>query len=175
MDVKREDLGLLTNRKRLLFHCLNGPHSLLIEKRCGEKESNLKTQYHFSFINLFLNIVLYTCIKSYRLLLGQIVRYWRWLLMRVADVPCVIIHESGLQISCLFLYLMAASATRELLLEFSSSKEKDDPLVDSWGGKSLSLIIESHKEILNHDRRTSIFVECTLVMFMLETLCKICL
>lgn len=31
---------------------------------------------------------------------------------------------------------MAASATHELLLEFiSSSKENEDPLVDSWSGK----------------------------------------
>lgn len=30
---------------------------------------------------------------------------------------------------------MAASATCELLLELTSSKEKDDPLVDSLSGK----------------------------------------
>lgn len=33
----------------------------------------------------------------------------------------------------------------------------------------------SHKEILNHNCSTSLFVECMLVMFMLEPLCKICL
>lgn len=54
--------------------------------------------------------------------------------MRVADVLCVIIHESDFK-SVAGLYLMAASAAHELLLEISSSKEKDDRLVDSWNGK----------------------------------------
>lgn len=47
---------------------------------------------------------------------------------------CNIIHESDFK-SVVCLYLMAASATHELLLEFSSSKEKDDRLVESWSGK----------------------------------------
>lgn len=54
--------------------------------------------------------------------------------MRVADVLCIIIHESDFKsVACL--YLMAASATHELLLELTSSKEKDDPLVYSRSGK----------------------------------------
>lgn len=73
---------------------------------------------------------------------------------------------------------MAASATHELSLELTSSKENDDD--DHFGGRlkwrmTELNFFESHKEILNHDCSTSIFVECTLVMFMLETLCKICL
>lgn len=48
----------------------------------------------------------------------------------MADELCVIIHESDFQtVACL--YLMAASATGELLLEFSSSKDYDDPVVDN--------------------------------------------
>lgn len=43
---------------------------------------------------------------------------------------CVIIHESNFKsVACL--YLMAASATHELLLELTSPKENDDPLADS--------------------------------------------
>lgn len=50
------------------------------------------------------------------------------------DLLCVIIHESDFKsVACL--YLMAASATHELLLEFSSSKEIDDRLVDSGSGR----------------------------------------
>lgn len=103
--------------------------------------------------------------------------WWGW----QACVVCVIIHESGFKSVACF-YLMAASATSKLSLELTLSKEEDDdvgvedPLVDSlkWQ-KGLSLNFESHKEILNLDCSTSIFVECTLVMFMLEPLCKICL
>lgn len=47
---------------------------------------------------------------------------------------CVIIHESDFK-SVASLYLMAASATHELLLELTSSKENDDPVVDSGSGK----------------------------------------
>lgn len=47
----------------------------------------------------------------------------------MADGLFVIIHESDFKlVACL--YLMAASASRELLLDLTSSKEKDDPLVD---------------------------------------------
>lgn len=50
------------------------------------------------------------------------------LLLTVADVLCVIILKSD---QLPVIYLMAASATHELLVEFSLSKESDDPLVDS--------------------------------------------
>lgn len=49
--------------------------------------------------------------------------------MRVAGLLCVIIHESNFK-SFACLYLIAASATHKLLLELTSSKENDDPLVD---------------------------------------------
>lgn len=48
----------------------------------------------------------------------------------MADVLYVIIHESDFKsVACL--YLMAASATHEFLLEFSSPKENDNSSVDS--------------------------------------------
>lgn len=172
--IKREDLGVLTNRN-IFFSSVWMDHTTCLLIRVMERRVQLLNSIILVLqIFFFFNIVLYKCIKSCRLLLGQIVRYWRWLLMRVAGVLCVIIHESDFKsVACL--YLMAASATHELLLELTSSKENDDPLVDRWSGKWLSLIFERHKEILNHDSSTSLFVECMLVMLMLEPLCKICL
>lgn len=59
----------------------------------------------------------------------------------MADVLCVIIHESDFKsVACL--YLMAASATHEFVLGFSSSKGNDG----RWtGGGQLKLqIIEQN-------------------------------
>lgn len=44
---------------------------------------------------------------------------------------------------------MAASASGQLLLEMTSSKENADPSLDSRGGKWLSLRLESHKDFQN--------------------------
>lgn len=68
---------------------------------------------------------------------------------------------------------MAASANGQLLeMETTSSKENADPFLGRWGGKWLSFIFESHKDFRILGCSTSLFVECMLVMILLEPLCK---
>ena len=70
---------------------------------------------------------------------------------------------------------MAASASRKLSLEFLLSKENDDPLRTPDVADNQDYFLKPQINLDYRDCGTSIFVECMLVMFMLETLCKICL